>query len=154
MGKRRPLKPLTKVVLDASTLIKMVLPEDNEENIKEALTLFRQFTRRESTILLPSFWSYEVGNILIRKLPIGLFIEKFDFLLSQAIQEYSFNRVENLTIGKFAKLHHVTFYDASYYLLAIFTDSIFITADNKCFMLRVTSLPIREEFFDPIVSAD
>ncbi|OGD94603.1 hypothetical protein A2697_05635 [Candidatus Curtissbacteria bacterium RIFCSPHIGHO2_01_FULL_41_44] len=134
MGKRRPLKPLTKVVLDASTLIKMVLPEDNEENIKEALTLFRQFTRRESTILLPSFWSYEVGNILIRKLPIGLFIEKFDFLLSQAIQEYSFNRVENLTIGKFAKLHHVTFYDASYYLLAIFTDSIFITADNKYFM--------------------
>lgn len=133
MDKGRPAKPLKSVVFDASILVKIVLPEKNEENIQEALLLFERFANQKLTVTLPSFWSYEVGNTLIRKLDSQLFEEKFAFLLSQPFQTYSFRKTENLTIGKFAKLHNVSFYDASYHLLAHFTNSIFVTADKKYF---------------------
>ena len=133
MDKGRPAKPLKSAVFDASILIKIVLPERNEENVKEALLLFERFAAQKLTVTLPSFWNYEVGNTLIRKLASRLFEEKFAFLLSQPFETYSFSKAENLTIGKFAKLHNTSFYDASYHLLAKFIDSIFITADRKYF---------------------
>ena len=133
MDKRRPGKPLKQAIVDASILIKIVLPEKSEADIKKALALFKHFTDKRLTIILPSFWSYEVGNTLIRKLTLELFEEKYKFLLSQPFQIYSFNILENVTIGKFAKLHKVTFYDASYHLLAKFIGSIFITADKNYF---------------------
>lgn len=133
MGQRRQRQSLNQVVLDASILIKIILPEGSEENIKQALSLFEKFSKKKLTIILPSFWSYEVGNILTRKLSEDLFEEKFKFLLNQPFQIYSFNILENITIGKFAKLYKASFYDASYHLLAKFTDSIFITADRKYF---------------------
>ncbi|MBI2327561.1 type II toxin-antitoxin system VapC family toxin [Candidatus Curtissbacteria bacterium] len=133
MDKGRSAKPLKSAVLDASILVKIVLPEKNEENVREALLLFERFANQKLTITLPSFWNYEVGNTLVRKLSTGLFEEKFAFLLSQPFEIYSFSKTENVTIGKFAKLHYVSFYDASYHLLAYFTDSLFITADKKYF---------------------
>lgn len=133
MDKRRPGKSLERAILDASILIKIVLPEEHEPDVKKALTLFKLFTDKKLSVILPSFWSYEVGNTLIRKLSKELFEEKFKFLLSQSYQIYSFNVLENITIGKFTKLHNVSFYDASYHLLAHFTNSLFITADKKYF---------------------
>ena len=133
MGKRRSAKSLRSVILDASILIKIVLPEKSEENIQEALLLFKQLEEGKTTVTLPSFWSYEVGNTLVRKLDVELFVEKFDYLLSQPFEIYSFSKEENLTIGKFAKFYNVSFYDASYHLLARFIDTIFITADRKYF---------------------
>jgi len=133
MDKRRQRESLKQVVLDASILVKIILPEKSEENIEQALSLFESFSRKKLTIILPSFWSYEVGNVLLRKLSEQLFEEKFKFLLSRSFEIYSFNVLENLTIGKFARLHNVSFYDASYHLLAKFTDSIFVTADKIYF---------------------
>lgn len=133
MDKRRSGKSLKQVILDASVLVKIILPETSESNIREALSLFNKFSKRELSIILPSFWSYEVGNTLIRKLSEDLFEEKFKFLLSQPFGIYSFNQLENITIGKFARIHNVSFYDASYHLLAHFTDSLYITADKKYF---------------------
>ncbi len=133
MDKRRQRESLKQVVLDASILVKIILPEKSEENIEQALSLFKSFSRKKLTIILPSFWSYEIGNVLLRKLSEELFEEKFKFLLSRSFEIYSFNVLENLTIGKFARLHNVSFYDASYHLLAKFTDSIFVTADKIYF---------------------
>lgn len=133
MGQRRQRQPLSQIILDASILIKIVLPEGSEDNIQQALSLFEKFSSKKIAVILPSFWSYEVGNILLRKLSEELYEEKFKFLLNQPFQIYSFNTLENITIGKFAKLHNVSFYDASYHLLAKFTGAIFITADKKYF---------------------
>lgn len=131
MGKARSTKPLKRVVLDASILVKLVLPETSEQNVKQALALFKRFTEGGLEIVLPVFWSFEVGNVLLRKLSEELFEEKFRFLLQQPFHVYAFNEVESITVGKFAKLYDVSFYDASYHLLAYFTNCVFITADRK-----------------------
>ncbi len=131
MDQRRSTKSLKQVILDASILVKIVLPENSEGNITQVLKLFNLFISKKIKIILPIFWQFEVGNTLLRKMSEELFIEKFSFLLSQSFEEYRFNTLENLTIGKFAKRHQVSFYDASYHLLAHFTNSIFITADKK-----------------------
>ena len=68
MDKGRSAKSLKQIVLDASLLVKIVLPEKSEENVKEALFLFKQFKEGKLTVALPSFWSYEIGNTLSRKL--------------------------------------------------------------------------------------
>lgn len=133
MGKRRPSKSLKKIVLDASVLLKIVLPDKGELQIKQALKLFQLFAQGKTAIYLPVFWRFEIGNTLIRKLSDELFIQKFDFLLLQPFEEYIFNKLEYLTIGQFATSQQVSFYDASYHMLAIFTDSTFITADRKYF---------------------
>lgn len=130
MGTRRQGKKLEKVVLDASIIIKSVLPGEDDKNV---LSIFKNFSAKETEIILPSLWVYEVGNVLQRALSMGDFEEKFKFLLSLPFENYNFNGSQNLTIGKFAKTYGVTFYDASYHMLAIFEDAAFITADKKYF---------------------
>lgn len=130
MGQKRSSKSL---VLDASVLIKTVLPADDEKHVQKAINILNAYSDEKMQIVLPVFWSFEVGNILIRKIPAKLIAEKFSILLTAGFKEYKFTPEENITVAQFSQKHNTSFYDASYHLLAKFTDSIFVTADKKYF---------------------
>lgn len=128
MGKRRSSKSL---VIDASVIIKSVLPEKSEDHTQTANNILQAYSDGKLKIILPVFWSFEVGNILIRKLSARNLASKFSILLSGGFEEYKFNEEENLTIAQFSQKYSASFYDASYHLLAKFTDSLFVTADKR-----------------------
>lgn len=54
---------------DASTLLKWVLPPENEEYVERALALAQAFNAGRIRVLVPSLWIYEVGNVLALKHP-------------------------------------------------------------------------------------
>lgn len=130
MGQARSSKSL---IIDASVLIKTVLPQNSEEYTQIAINLLRAYARGKFKVILPIFWSFEVGNTLIRKLPSKYLASKFSILLTAGFEEYRFSEEENLIVAAFSKKYNTSFYDASYHLLAKFTDSIFVTADKKYF---------------------
>ncbi len=54
---------------DASTLLKWVLPPENEQYLEQALALAQAFGAGRIRMLVPSLWIYEVGNVLALKHP-------------------------------------------------------------------------------------
>lgn len=130
------------VVLDASVLLKTILPD--EKNGQElALNLFEKYSKSLMNIVEPIFWVFEIGNTVARKLPIKKAQIAFKFLLTQQFKTHYFNDLELLEITKFSSFHQVSFYDASYHLLAHFTNSIFVTADKKYYQKFKTDKKIK-----------
>ena len=119
-------------VLDASVLLKTVLPEDQVAK-DFALQLFKKYSDGTIDLIEPVFWIFEVGNNLSRKLPVKKAVLAFNFLLNQHFQLLHFTNLQLIQITRFASRNKVAFYDASYHLLAKFTGSIFVTADKKYF---------------------
>lgn len=122
-----------KVVLDASVILKTVLPDEKPEEVELALDLFQKYTDQKIEIFVPSFWVYEIGNTLSIKLSKDKAVLGFKFLLAQDLKTFYFTKKQLLEIVEFSSSHKVSFYDAAYHLLAYFTDSVFITADKKYF---------------------
>ncbi|MBI3443299.1 type II toxin-antitoxin system VapC family toxin [Candidatus Woesebacteria bacterium] len=122
-----------RVVLDASVILKTVLPDENPQEVELALQLFKQYSQGEIDVIIPDFWVYEVGNTLCRKLNSKKAKLGFAFLLSLKFKNVTFSKKQLLAISAFSAKHNVSFYDSSYHLLAYFTDSIFVTADKKYF---------------------
>ena len=58
-----------KLVIDASVILKITLVE-NEEDQQIALAILKLFQEGQADIVLPSFWLFEVGNTLIRKMSV------------------------------------------------------------------------------------
>ena len=70
MGQGRPGQPLVKlIIVDASVLLKWVLPAEREEYAAKALAIRKAFEDAQLDLKLPSLWFYEVGNILTIKYP-------------------------------------------------------------------------------------
>lgn len=136
MDQRRPrksLKSLSRVILDASVILKTVLPDEEPTQKELALSLFEKYSQKAIDIIVPDFWVYEIGNTLSRKLKLKKAKLAFQFLLVQKFKVFRFSRLQLLAITTFSNKHKVSFYDASYHLLAQFTNSVFITADWKYF---------------------
>lgn len=121
------------IVLDASVILKAVLPKENEVEERKTLKIFEKYRKGEIEIFVPIFWVFEVGNTLSRKLPLEKVQLGFTLLLSQGFKEYNLSQSELLEISKFSSQNNVSFYDASYHLLAHFIDAVFVTADKKYF---------------------
>ena len=121
------------IVLDASVILKAVLPKENEVEERSTLKIFEKYRKGEIEIIVPIFWVFEIGNTLSRKLPLEKVQLAFALLLSQGFKEYNLSHSELLEIGKFSSQNRVSFYDASYHRLAHFIDAIFVTADKKYF---------------------
>lgn len=121
------------IVLDASVILKAVLPKENEVEDRNTLKIFEKYRKGEIEIFVPIFWVFEIGNTLSRKLPLEKVQLGFTLLLSQGFKEYNLSHSELLEISKFSSQNSVSFYDASYHLLAHFTYSVFVTADKKYF---------------------
>ncbi len=119
-----------KLVIDASVILKITLVE-NEEDQQIALAILKLFQDGEIDIVLPSFWLFEVGNTLIRKNVD--FEELYSYLLEIGFRQHNFSKAELIEIGTFAKTFNVSFYDASYHVLAKLINYTFVTADEKYF---------------------
>ena|SRR3990172_5321670 len=118
------------LVPDASIILKWVLERENEPDFKKAIRILSDYLDDRISIYLPNLWRYEVGNILGQKQP-KLAKELMKTLLSYQFDEEPLNEEYCLQIlDLMLKLKTVSFYDASYHVLAIRKRGIYVTADR------------------------
>ena len=118
------------LVPDASIILKWVLERENEPDFKKAIRILRDYLDERISIYLPNLWRYEVGNILGQKQP-KLAKELMKTLLSYQFDEEPLNEEYCLQIlDLMLKLKTVSFYVASYHVLAIRKRGIYVTADR------------------------
>lgn len=118
-------------VIDASVILKWVLPPEYEPYYDQGQAIADALFNRSLSVIVPYLWYFEVGNILIRKYPQHAAQDLADLrkqlvMFEQAITPDWQNWILDLTAR-----YRVTFYDASYHALAIVREGVFITADEK-----------------------
>lgn len=119
------------VVPDASVLLKWVLASADEENRDRALDLREQWLSGECTLIVPSLWLFEVGNIVGTKQP-DLAGELMQILLDYRFEEEPPSGF-CLKALELMQRFNVTFYDAAYHAVALSRDGVLVTADaNYC----------------------
>jgi predicted nucleic acid-binding protein len=115
-------------VPDSSVLLKWVLESTDEQDRDKAMELRDAWLSGALTIVVPSLWYFEVGNVLGMKQP-GLATQFMEILT-----EYRFEEEPAANIYKKAfdlmKKFNVTFYDAAFHSVAITRSGTMITADD------------------------
>jgi predicted nucleic acid-binding protein len=117
------------IVPDASVLLKWVLRSEDEANDDKALLLMKIFREGGCEIVLPSFWVYEIGNILGLKEP-GLAPQLVADLIQCGFEEMSAAKLYSKAL-EFMRNYGVTFYDASYHATALIAGGTLLTADDR-----------------------
>ncbi len=119
------------IVPDASILLKWVLQRDDEIDSGAALKLLESFGEGQVDIQLPSLWRYEVANVLARK--IGRHApDALQSLIAYQFGEHALELDYCLDVLRFMRsVPAVSFYDASYHVLAIRLRGTFVTADER-----------------------
>lgn len=121
---------MTVVVPDASVILKWVLQREGEVDFRRAFRLLEDFLAERVEIRLPTLWRYEVGNILGIKQP-RLAGEAMDTLLAYRFAEETLDRDYCLAVLRFMlDMRGISFYDASYHVLAQRMNGVYITADQ------------------------
>jgi predicted nucleic acid-binding protein len=119
------------IVPDASVLLKWVLTSEDEENRDRALELRERWLSGDCTLIVPSLWVFELGNIVGTKQP-DLADELLQILIDYRLEEepaFSFCLKALELMRRFG----VTFYDASYHAVALNRGGVLVTADgNYC----------------------
>ncbi|MCI0421921.1 MAG: type II toxin-antitoxin system VapC family toxin, partial [Acidobacteria bacterium] len=105
------------VIPDASTLLKWVLPPENEEYVEQALALALAFNAGRIRMLVPSLWIYEVGNVLALKHP-DLAEQQLSRLRRMEIPEISPDEATVQHTLRLVTTKKVSFYDAAYHAIA------------------------------------
>lgn len=117
------------VVPDASVILKWVLQREQEPDSQNAFGLLDAYLAERIDIRLPSIWRYEVGNTLGIRQP-SLASEAMDTLLGYQFAEEMLHRDYCLAILRLMReLKGISFYDASYHVLAMRANGIYVTAD-------------------------
>ena len=125
-----------KIVPDASIILKWVLPRENEPFSRQAHAISQAFYDNEIDLIVPSLWVYEVANVLTIKYPeVARVLLAHLLNLNIPVVHPSPKHIELAT--RLVARHAVTFYDASYHALAIATNALFVTADEK-FLWKVS----------------
>lgn len=115
------------VVPDASVLLKWVLQSDEEPDRRQAQALKDAWLNESCDLVVPSLWSFEVGNVLGQKRPVAaeaLLQAMVDLGLRES-PPHGYLRA----IVALMRQYRVTFYDAAYHALAIHLRGTMITAD-------------------------
>ena len=118
------------VVPDASVLLKWILPGEDEPDTGAALSLREAAVSGAVSLFVPQLWMYEVGNTLARRYPEQagrLLAALVDFRITEARLDSRW-REQTLSL---ARVHGVTFYDASYHAVALVCSGVFVTADAR-----------------------
>jgi predicted nucleic acid-binding protein len=126
------------IVPDASILLKWVLPSLEEEDQQKALKIRDLSLAGELTLIVPTLWLYEVGNILSRRFPEDA-SDSLQALLSYGLDEIPWNRAWLDKCFQITERFGVTFYDAAYHSLALRERALFVTADQK-YVLKTEAL--------------
>ena len=122
---------MTKIVVpDASVILKWVLPDADEHHLENALRIRHLSIQGQLTLIVPSLWFYEAGNIISRKHPKQS-KEFLEAALEFGLREVHWNKPWLDRCLSLVQRYEVTFYDAAYHSLAIVEDGIFVTADEQ-----------------------
>lgn len=119
------------VVIDASVILKWVLPPGAEPYQPQALSLAEAVAQGRIEVRLPGLWYFEVGNILIRKYRQDADRDLADLRQQLGPCEQPVSAGWQREIIRLTGAYPVTFYCASYHALAIVNDGVFVTADEK-----------------------
>lgn len=119
------------LVPDTSVLLKWVLESGEENDRDSALELREAWLAGNCSIVLPSLWLFEIGNVLGIKQP-GLAAPLLQILLDYRIEEAPPPQFFEKALV-LMKTHNVTFYDAAFHALAINRSGVMITADEAYF---------------------
>ena len=95
-----------------------------------SLAIGQAFCDNEIDLIVPALWVYEVGNVLAIKYPEvaqALLVHLAN--LHIPVVQPSAKLIEFAT--ELVARHAVTFCDASYHALAVTTDALFVTTDEK-----------------------
>jgi predicted nucleic acid-binding protein len=120
-----------RVVIDASVILKWVLPPEAEPYQPQALRLADAVMQGKIEVMLPGLWYFEVGNILIRKYRQDADHDLADLRRQLGSGEQAVSTGWQGEIIRLTDFYPVTFYDASYHALAIVNRGVFVTADEK-----------------------
>lgn len=129
-------------VLDASVILKFLISLD-EPHLPEACAIRNDFLSRHIVVAVPPIWKYEIGNILLTKVPDyekrKIYWESF---LDHPFLTSTFEDSDYHAIFDVAGKIHSTFYDASYLYLAQKFHCPLITADEKFLRKVGPSAPV------------
>ncbi|HUD44397.1 MAG TPA: type II toxin-antitoxin system VapC family toxin [Patescibacteria group bacterium] len=119
------------IIVDASIAVKWFIPEPDWEKAKEVLD---KSQKDASTILVPSLFYYEIGNVFLTKHVTQEDIKKFINELSNLpISIYELDALSVPVVYAIAKKCITSFYDAMYLFLMIQRQCPFVTADKKLY---------------------
>jgi predicted nucleic acid-binding protein len=119
------------VVIDASVILKWILPRGSEPYQDQAQSLATLIKAGSIRVGVPSLWYFEVGNLLVRKYPLQADQQLANLCLILEPCEVSDKTGWQKKILALVEQHGVTFCDAAYHALAIIQQGIFVTADEK-----------------------
>ncbi len=122
--------PVPLVVLDASVLLKWVLPWNEEPDADKALLLRKAIADGDVRALMPSLWFYEVGNTVARRFPTHA-PGWMSALMKFGFKEVSPSHRWLEKVLELTRRYEVSFYDAAYHSLAIIHGGSFVTADTR-----------------------
>jgi predicted nucleic acid-binding protein len=117
------------LVLDASVLIKWVVPPANEMHIEQAYALQREITWRNRDVVLPALWYFEVGNTLGRRFPDHA-TTQLERLLAMGFRQADLKRILEPAM-ELVRRYGVTFYDATYHATALAYGGVLVTGDQR-----------------------
>ncbi len=120
------------VVIDASVMLKWVLPYENETHMAEAYAIRDLYGAGLLEIRLPTIWAYEIGNTINRLNPQHA-KDLLSDLLSCRFTERSLDKRLAAAASNLCQKYKVTFYDACYHAIALEDSGLFVTADNQYF---------------------
>ncbi len=118
------------IIVDASVILKWVLGDEREADHSEAQSLLDAWGEGRTELIAPSLWQYEVGNFLGRELPEEA-EDKMELLLNLRIRSVELNKSMFQHCFSWMRKNRVTFYDAAYLAVALETQGILVTADEK-----------------------
>lgn len=117
------------IVPDASVLLKWSLDSADEKDREKALAIRRLWIAGRHRIILPSLWTYEVGNILGMKQP-DLARKLLEIYVEYQFEEERAADLFGMTLD-IMKAIDATFYDAAYHCVALKHRGTYVTADDK-----------------------
>ena len=118
------------IVLDASVILKWLLPEEGRDI---ALSFLDKHINDQEQVAIPELLYYEVGNILAVKTELSeeAIIEVMRYLFDLELSAFTLGQQEYLEAMSLSRLYEVSVYDASYVVLARSLGASFITADER-----------------------
>ncbi|QSA96796.1 type II toxin-antitoxin system VapC family toxin [Methylococcus sp. EFPC2] len=119
------------LVIDASVILKWLLPPESEPYQAQALAIAQALSQGRVEARLPALWYFEVGNILARKYRQDADRDLADLRRQLAGCDEPVAPSWQREIVRLTASYPVTFYDAAYHALAIVRDGVFVTADEK-----------------------
>ncbi len=121
---------MTTLIPDAAIILKWSLERGEEPDFQKAFLILEDYLAEKVDICLPALWRYEVGNILGRKQP-EMAGEIFRTLLRYQFHEEPLDEAYGLQVlALMRKVKGISFYDASYHVLAIRKHGFYVTADR------------------------